>query len=115
MQLSWYYSFIQHTQELPTENFYFFLVQEFAHSAVENVTGLHLLLFISDIIVFDSITLWHQIEWTHVSPDFLNFDDVDDDEDDAGGDYAPDVETARAIDNSGWSSRTKYVYVNVIL
>nr|XP_043631652.1 sister chromatid cohesion 1 protein 4 [Erigeron canadensis] len=50
-------------------------------------------------------------EYTHsvVEPDtdFLNFDDVDDD--DAGGDYAPDVETTRVIDNTGWSSRTKAV------
>ncbi|KAI7742828.1 hypothetical protein M8C21_005668, partial [Ambrosia artemisiifolia] len=40
--------------------------------------------------------------------DFLNFDD-DDDEADAGGDYAPDEEATRVIDNSGWSSRTKAV------
>ncbi|KAK1421155.1 hypothetical protein QVD17_23291 [Tagetes erecta] len=41
--------------------------------------------------------------------DFLNFDDGDDDEADAGGDYGTDVETTRVIDNSGWSSRTKAV------
>ncbi|XP_071734712.1 sister chromatid cohesion 1 protein 4-like [Rutidosis leptorrhynchoides] len=40
--------------------------------------------------------------------DFLNFDD-DHDEGDDGGDDAPDVETGRVIDNSGWSSRTKAV------
>ncbi|GJU40534.1 sister chromatid cohesion 1 protein 4 [Tanacetum coccineum] len=38
--------------------------------------------------------------------EFLNFDDVDDDD---AGDYAPDVEATRVIDNSGWSSRTKAV------
>lgn len=38
--------------------------------------------------------------------DFLNFDDGDDDEADAG-DYGTDVDTTRVIDNSGWSSRTK--------
>ncbi|KAM0023098.1 putative rad21/Rec8-like protein [Helianthus debilis subsp. tardiflorus] len=41
--------------------------------------------------------------------DFLNFDDLDDDNADAGGDYAPDVDDPRVIDNSGWSSRTKAV------
>ncbi|KAJ0855168.1 putative rad21/Rec8-like protein [Helianthus annuus] len=41
--------------------------------------------------------------------DFLNFDDLDDDDADAGGDYAPDVDAPRVIDNSGWSSRTKAV------
>ncbi|KAL8247459.1 hypothetical protein R6Q59_008675 [Mikania micrantha] len=52
-------------------------------------------------------------EFTHPAvennTDFLNFDDDDDNEADAGGDYAPDVEGTRVIDNSGWSSRTKAV------
>lgn len=42
--------------------------------------------------------------------DFLNFDDVDDDDEaETAGDYMPDAEAPRVIDNSGWSSRTKAV------
>lgn len=42
--------------------------------------------------------------------DFLNFDDVDDDDEaETAGDYMPDAEATRVIDNSGWSSRTKAV------
>ncbi|KAI3799557.1 hypothetical protein L1987_34856 [Smallanthus sonchifolius] len=53
-------------------------------------------------------------EFTHPAvennTDFLNFDDDDADADaDAGGDYTHDEEATRAIDNSGWSSRTRAV------
>ena len=43
-----------------------------------------------------------------LSSEFLNFDDADDDN---AGDYAPDVEATRVIDNSGWSFLTKYVCI----
>ncbi|CAI9273257.1 unnamed protein product [Lactuca saligna] len=42
--------------------------------------------------------------------DFLNFDDVDDDEaGEAADDYMPDGEETKMLDNTGWSSRTRAV------
>ncbi|KAJ9540205.1 hypothetical protein OSB04_026711 [Centaurea solstitialis] len=85
------------------------VLSDLTYSAIENDTDDRCYKFVSRSL-FISICMKTLISFVIVSSDFLNFDDVDDDDEaETAGDYMPDAEAPRVIDNSGWSSRTKNV------